>query len=42
MSDLLYFVALLFYMQAMPVRLIYLSIVANVAVLAVKLYLGRE
>ena len=37
MSEVLYTVALLFYMQAMPLRLVALSVGANIVVLVLKL-----
>ena len=37
-SDLMYVLALGFYMQAMPLKLVAYSVVVNVVVLGIKLY----
>ena len=36
MSELLYFVALIFYLQAMPTKLVVLSLASNVVVLIIR------
>ena len=42
MSNLLYGVALIFYMQAMPMRLVAISVAVNIIVLAYKYYMGES
>lgn len=37
MSDALYFIALIFYLQAMPTKLVVLSLASNAVVLVIRL-----
>lgn len=40
-SNVLYTVALIFYMQALPIKLVVFSILSNVVVLGWKFYMGE-